>query len=200
MSPPRELSRYLILPLIAVFLSSCETAFTPKPKGYFKIELPPKSYAKYESPYCPFIFETPEYSQVIRDTVFFDTIPHNPCWLTINYGDLKGTLYLSYMEINTRDDLARMVDEAHILTSKHIVKAEAIDEIMISTENNVHGIVYEVSGEAASALQFYLTDSVHHFIRCALYFYSVPNEDSLRPVTAFLKEDAMHMIKTLEWK
>ena len=54
--------------------------------------------------------------------------------------------------------------------------------------------------EAASPFQFYLTDSVDHFVRGALYFNVVPNNDSLAPVIDYLKDDMRHMIETFEWK
>jgi gliding motility-associated lipoprotein GldD len=60
--------------------------------------------------------------------------------------------------------------------------------------------MFEIEGNAASNLQFYLTDSTHNFIRGALYFYAKPNYDSLAPVIDFLKKDVEHMITTFKWK
>jgi gliding motility-associated lipoprotein GldD len=65
----------------------------------------------------------------------------------------------------------------------------------------VFGLVYEISGsDAASTYQFYLTDSTKNFVRGALYFDLVPNNDSLAPVIDFLKKDVEHMITTFRWK
>lgn len=49
-------------------------------------------------------------------------------------------------------------------------------------------------------MQFYLTDSVSHFLRGALYISEVPNYDSLRPVIKYLSEDVLKMIGSTEWK
>jgi gliding motility-associated lipoprotein GldD len=57
-----------------------------------------------------------------------------------------------------------------------------------------------VRTEAASPFQFYLTDSTKNFVRGALYFNTVPNNDSLAPVIDFLKQDIIHMIETFRWK
>jgi gliding motility-associated lipoprotein GldD len=57
-----------------------------------------------------------------------------------------------------------------------------------------------VEGNAATSRQFYVTDSVHHFLRGALYFNSAPNADSLSIVNDFLETDMRHMIETLKWK
>jgi hypothetical protein len=52
----------------------------------------------------------------------------------------------------------------------------------------------------ATAHQFFLTDSTKHFLRGALYFDATPNEDSLRPVNAFLQAEMKHLIQTFRWK
>jgi gliding motility-associated lipoprotein GldD len=57
-----------------------------------------------------------------------------------------------------------------------------------------------VEGNAATARQFYLTDSSRHFLRGALYFDTAPNSDSLAVVNDFLQEDMLHLIQTLRWK
>ena len=48
-------------------------------------------------------------------------------------------------------------------------------------------------------MQFFLTDSVDHFIRGSLYF-DVEINDSIMPINNFLKEDIRFMIETFEWK
>ena len=62
------------------------------------------------------------------------------------------------------------------------------------------GIFYELGGNTATALQFYVTDSNRHFMRGSLYFNTKPNRDSLRPAIQFLKKDMLKMIRTLEWQ
>jgi len=52
----------------------------------------------------------------------------------------------------------------------------------------------------ATPLQFYLTDSTRNFVRGSLYFNFIPNNDSMRPVINYLKEDVKHIISTFEWK
>ena len=58
----------------------------------------------------------------------------------------------------------------------------------------------EVTGNAASPLQFYLTDSIHHFVNGALYFEVQPNYDSILPAVKFIEKDIKHLMETLEWK
>ena len=90
--------------------------------------------------------------------------------------------------------------EAAKLTFKHTIKADYIDERIITTPHQVSGMLYEVGGDAASNAQFFLTDSSQHFIRGSLYFNNPPNEDSLRPVIHFVKLDLFHLIETFRWE
>lgn len=59
---------------------------------------------------------------------------------------------------------------------------------------------FYVAGNAATSKQFFVTDSVKHFLRGALYFDATPNEDSIRVVSDFLEADVKHLIQTLTWK
>lgn len=178
----------------------CGNAYTPKPRGYFKITLPERGYQHFDNGICPFTFEFPIYGVVNRDTVFLDTIPDNPCWLNITFPSLNGNLYLSYKEIAGKKMLQQLMEDAHQLTFKHTIKADYIDENYLETPNHVYGIYYEVGGNAASAVQFFVTDSLRHFLRGSLYFYNTPNADSIAPVVNFIKPDVLELIKSLKWK
>jgi gliding motility-associated lipoprotein GldD len=52
----------------------------------------------------------------------------------------------------------------------------------------------------ATSFQFYTTDSTKHFLRGAVYVKTATANDSLAPIIHFLKQDAIHLIQTLEWK
>ncbi len=183
-----------------LFLVSCNSAYTPKPRGYYKITFPEKGYQHFNNGACPFTFDYPKYGVINRDTIFLDTLPDNPCWFNITFPTLNGNLYLSYKEITRENSLNSLIEDAHKMTFKHAVKADFIDENYLSTPNHVYGIYYEVGGNAASALQFFITDSIKHFLRGSLYFYNTPNADSIAPVLSFIKPDVMELIKTLKWQ
>jgi len=185
---------------ILLIVSGCHSDYTPKPRGYFKITLPERGYQQFDNASCPFTFEYPTYGVINRDSVFLDTVPDNPCWFNITFPALNGNLYLSYKEINGANSLAKLIDDSHRLTFKHTIKADFIDENILHTENNVSGILFDVGGNAASALQFYVTDSSKHFLRGSLYFYNTPNADSIAPVVKFIRPDVIKLIETLKWK
>ena len=190
--------KILIVLLSIGALSSCgdddEDVFTPKPKGYFRIDFPEKKYRLYDS-ICPYSFEIPTYSFINNDK-------HkgaDPCWINVNFPKFNAQVHLSYKEVNNNLDTFLM--DSRDFAIKHQVKATGLDETVIIRDSaRVFGLVYDISGNTASNVQFYLTDSTHHFMRGALYFNSIPNIDSLKIVVDYLRKDIVHMIQTFKWK
>lgn len=186
--------------LLVALVSSCEETFTPKPRGYFRLHLPEKAYTEYHSSFCPFRFEYPTYATIERDTTFFNDPAENPCWMNIDFKELGGKIHISYKEINEQNSLAKLLEDSHKLTFKHTRKAQYIDETLLDNQHGATGVLYEIGGNAASNAQFFLTDSVKHYIRGSLYFSATPNEDSLAPVIGFVKDDMLRMIQSFRWE
>ena len=186
---------FFYLLLISALLWSCTDDYVPKPRGYYRIDLPTKEYRVFDTTF-PYTFEYPVYSKVVKDS----TKGAEPYWINLVYHQFNAQLHLSYKVINS--NLSTYLNDAHTLVSKHIPKASAIRQKEYSNPSeHVFGLVYEISGsDAASACQFYLTDSTRNFLRGALYFDLVPNNDSLSPVIDFLKKDVEHMVGTFRWK
>jgi gliding motility-associated lipoprotein GldD len=184
---------------LILLLSSCNSDPVPKPKGYFKIDLPQKQYVLFNAPGYPYTFEYPVYSKVIKDSTFFDEKPENEFWINLDFPGFDGRLHLSYKEIG-KNKFSQLVDDAFKMTSKHTLKASSIDEIPVKGNDGVTGFIFNVGGNAATGKQFFVTDSTRHFLRGALYFNSTPNYDSIQPVEQFLYADMKHLIETLRWK
>jgi gliding motility-associated lipoprotein GldD len=190
----------LIIFSILLFASCYDDNFTAKKRCYYRIDLPEKKYEQFADKTYPFSFQYPAYGHPIKDTAFFGARPENPYWMNVEIPTLGGKIYLTYKAINDKNKLPVLINDAFKMSYAHDKKASYINEPVFNTPNNVHGVLYEVGGNAASALQFYATDSVHHFLRGALYFDVAPNVDSLAPVNKFLAEDVEHLIKTLKWQ
>lgn len=192
---------FFIFCICSIIWCSCEEeSYTPKPRGYYKIDLPEKKYITFDQPGYPYSFEMPAYGTIIKDTMFFDQKTENPWWINIDFKDLGGKIYISYKEINKVNNLPKLLEDSYQMSHYHSKRADFINEPEFHTANNVHGLFYEVGGNAASAFQFFATDSVKHFLRAALYFDTTPNADSLKPVNEFLEEDMVHLVNTLKWK
>ncbi|HML83849.1 MAG TPA: gliding motility lipoprotein GldD [Bacteroidales bacterium] len=182
----------LVILTIAI---SCDETYTPKPRGYIRIELPERSYISLDSTF-PYKFEYPSYAKLSTPKEAIN----QPYMLNIDIPRYKATLFLTYKAVN--GNIATYLEDNHVFLSRHISKASAIDEsVVASEEHDVWGAIYTISGSgAASPLQFFVTDSSANFLRGALYFNVVPNNDSLAPVIEFLQKDIAHLIETLQWK
>lgn len=188
--------------IIVVLLSGCRNkAIVPKPRGYFRIALPEKSYVIYTDTRenvrnLPFTFEYPSYGKISYESQDLTA----PGWLNIDFPLFKARLYLTYMNVNK--NLGSLMDQAYTLNVKnHIIKADAINESIITNpEKKVFGTLYDLKGNTATSVQFFVTDSVRHYLRGSLYFSVEPDPDSLAPVTEFLRKDIDHLIETFEWK
>jgi gliding motility-associated lipoprotein GldD len=180
--------------VIAVMIGSCSDAYTPKPRGYFRIEFPEHKYKAFNEN-ALFGFEIPTYSDIVPDS----TKMAEPNWYDIVFKSMKGEIYLSYKPV--KGDLSKYIEDSRTLVYKHTIKADDIlEHPFLDNENKVFGVLYEIKGNAASPFQFFATDSLKHFLRGSLYFNVYPNKDSLAPVFDFIHEDIMHLIETIKWK
>ena len=191
------MSCVLIL-MSCVFFPSCgsndDDTIVPKPHAYFRLAFAEKKYVKYDGD-CPFTFEIPSYSKMNKD----NDLRAEPCWLNLDFPTFNGTLHLSYKAVN--NNVNGYIQDTYTLASKHQIKASGIEQQRIAKDSDkVYGLIYDIEGNAASSIQFFLTDSTKHFIRGALYFNAVPNTDSIKPVVDYIRKDIYHMIETFKWK
>lgn len=186
----------ILLTLAGLALSSCGNEEIPKPRGYFRIDLPEHAYRTFDSAGFPYRFDYPVYASIQPKT---DSAAR-PYWIDVNFSALRGSCYLSYMPV--KNNIKTYLEDSRTLVMKHMPKSDGIEEMLISRpKDRVFGTLYLISGtNSASACQFYLTDSLRHFIRGALYFNSIPNNDSLEPVLDFVIEDINHLIGSFNWK
>lgn len=185
----------IVFPLLCLLLaSSCKKEYIPKPRGYFRIDFPEKAYHPIDSTALPYRFEIPAYSRLEADQ---ERIAE-PYWVNVKIPANKAEVHISYK--NVSGNLPALTEDSRTLAYKHSIKADAINErIFINPQKKVYGTIYLIEGNAASPLQFYLTDSTRHFLRGALYIREIPNIDSIRPVIDFLTPDVIHLIETTEW-
>jgi len=185
----------LFISLLILF-TACEEVYTPKAKGYNRIDLPTHTYQQLRGDY-PYSFQYSAHAKVKPHESTFT----EPYWVDIVYPEMRGTLEITYKKIEGKKQLLdELVDDSHKLAAKHNVKATAIDEMVIKTPKGYTAALFELEGEVPSQFQFYVTDSTSNFLRGALYFPIATKNDSLRPVINYIKTDVIHMLNTLEWK
>jgi gliding motility-associated lipoprotein GldD len=195
----RKISLLILLVFFGVSYS-CREVAVPKPKGHFRIDLPKKQYVYFDvrpgkNSNLPFSFEYPSYGKLTIQS----EKSTEPGWFNIEFPLYRAKIYLTYKKIN--NDFENLMEQTYRMNVKnHITKADAINEKVFNNyENKVYGILYDLKGNTASAVQFYVTDSVNNYLRGSLYFSAEPDADSLAPVIDFFREDIIHLIETLKW-
>ncbi|MGE9516091.1 MAG: gliding motility lipoprotein GldD [Solitalea-like symbiont of Acarus siro] len=193
--------KYRILTLLIVtFLAhACSDApnSVPKPKAYYRINFVEKDYIQFKNfNGCNYSFLIPSYSAVTPDEANLN----EKCWLNINYPKYGGTLHISYFKITNRNQIIKLSEDSRKLVFKHTIKASEINEVYLSyPKNNVYGFLYEIEGNAASPLQFYISDNKSNFLRGSLYFNMTPNIDFIKPVIDYIRIDINKLIESLRW-
>jgi gliding motility-associated lipoprotein GldD len=188
-----------IIPAILLLVTGCRETGVPKPRGHFRIDLPDKEYRIAEElrnhAALPFSFEYPVYGQLRFETENIGEAG----WFNIEFPAYRGKIYLTYREIN--NDFEGLMEQTYKMNVKnHITKADAINEqVFTNDKDKVYGILYDLKGNTATAVQFYLTDSTRHYLRGSLYFDSEPDADSLEPVIDFFRDDVVHLMESLKW-
>lgn len=208
----------LIFFVVMLSLMGCNSTYTSKKRGYYKIPFPAHEYKPYDDAEMPFRFEYPVYAKVVRDSTFFYQGTDDKYWVNVDFPDYNAKIFLSYKPIGGRsiykvktaagtyrdsigsNDFDKLVNDAYNLTSKNEVVATSIRDSVFTTPNGITGVFFKVGGNAATARQFFVTDTTHNFLRGALYFDATPNADSLEPVNLFLQQDIYRIINSLQWK
>lgn len=193
-----KIKLFPIVFVLSVFLifSCTDNSYLPRPSGYLRIDLPRPDYQRFDSVF-PYTFDYSAYARIESD----EYTQSDSFWINISYPQFKGKIHISYKDLD-HHDLYTLQEDARNFVFKHAPKAIGIRESFVTLpQSDVFGMVYFIDGkEAASPFQFWITDSTNHFVRGALYFSMMPNNDSIKPVIDFIVNDIDHMLATFEWK
>jgi gliding motility-associated lipoprotein GldD len=181
--------------LLVVFVMACRRDYLPKPLGYNRLVLPTHEYIALPDS-LPYSFEYSAHARLLADTSRI----RESFWVEIYYPDLKSNIHITYKTIPNQQLLKEYFDDAFTLTAKHQIKAYAINEVITTTPSGKTAVIAELEGEVPSQFQFTVTDSVHNFMRGALYFETKVANDSLLPAIQYMKDDMMNLINTLRWR
>ncbi len=181
--------RIFILFLFLVALSSCKEEAQPKPKAMLRLDYPNPKYQTADFD-CAYVFDQNTESLIKEN---------KDCSVVLDYPMMKGSIFITYKKVD--GNIRELLVDAQKLTYEHVVKADNIaPKEYMNRDENVYGMFYEVSGNAASQSQFYVTDSTNHFVTGSLYFYAKPNFDSILPAAVYLQNDIKRIMESLRWK
>ncbi len=182
--------------LLFTACSSSEPDYSPKPKGYPRMDLPPQEYQTMKDVH-PYSFEYSKSAVLLPDT-FSKSEPH---WIFVAYPSLKASIQLTYKPVqNNPKRLSGFINDAYKLAGKHQVRATGIREQVIKTKSGSTVVLFELAGDVPSYIQFFTTDTTTHYLRGALYFTVADKQDSLQPAINYLRKDVMHLLNTLKWR
>ncbi len=141
---------------VCLLCLSCNSNYTSKKEGYFKIDFPKKQYTTFNEPGYPYTFEYPVYARIAKDSSYFAEGAKNPYWINIEFPTFNGTIFISYKKIGGtsvykiknsdgtyRDSVGvnsfeKMVNDAYNLTYKNDVKAYSIEDSLMHTSEQYH--------------------------------------------------------------
>ncbi len=186
--PKNLLIRTALLFVVLISLSACKKDVLPKPSSQLRLEYPIAEYANFQSS-CPFTFV------MNNDAVIKG---QKDCGFTITYPKMKATVYLTYKPVS--GNIEKLLRDAQKLTFEHVIKADNITEQpYVNRDKKVYGMFYHVNGNAATNSQFYVTDSISHFVTGSVYFYAKPNFDSIMPAADYIRNDMQTLMESLQW-
>ena len=108
--------------------------------------------------------------------------------------------HFQYLKIDTANPLSNHINKTFEKIDFHKARAKQLkDTNFVFKDKKVYGSMYEFIGNSATNFQFYLTDSMNHFVRSELLIRRKPNYDSLQPTLNYIKTDLIQLINTFEW-
>lgn len=186
----------LLLGLLGLLVAACGQDYSPKPKGFPRIDLPAHAYRPLGNGY-PYFFEYSKYA-VIKPDTFRKAEPY---WIFVDYPSLRANIQLTYKPVlNDPARLRGFISDAYKLSAKHQEKAYAIGDKLTTTPTGKTVVFVEIAGDVPSHYQFFTSDSTTHYLRGALYLRTATENDSLAPIVEYLKKDVEHLVNTLQWR
>lgn len=167
-----------------------EDAEVPRPFGHLRIALPDTATSPYTTP-CGSQFRIPNHAKVeLRNLT-----EEEGCWFNLSFPRFNAKLHCTEVPVT---DLGSLLQDAQSLVFGHEVAATGIRRQALDLPST-SGMLYALEGPVATPLQFFVTDSVDHFMRGSLYFSHKPNPDSVAPVLRRLEDDVRVMMETMQW-
>ena len=195
---------YSLFIFVLITCVACNHVSTPKPYGYYRISVPDTAYIPFERSQLPTTNDqrpttSYPYSFQFSKNAVIQPRDEEPYWINIYYPAFDATIHCSYKPV--RHNLRELTNDALDFVYRNASFANSIPEREYThPEAQVYGVLFDLEGNTASSCQFFVTDSVRHFVRASVYCNCTPNADSLAPVYNYLRTDIIKMVETFEWK
>jgi len=189
------MKRTLTIAVVLLLILSACNHYTPKPRGYFRIDFAKPHYTMISLSDLPYSFKVSQLA-----TIELPPVDSSANWLNIVYPTLHAKVYCSYLNVKGVA-FTKATDECRALVSKEAKKIDEVaEQSYVNDRAQVYGTIFLLDNESASPIQFMLTDSSQRLFRGALYYECPLNSDSLAPVTNYLRDNIRAMIESFKWK
>lgn len=180
---------------VLLFVSSCDSYVPyPRPIGFARIELPTHTtYKVFQNESCPFSFEYPVFGEITRNM-------QDSCWVDISFPQFNCKWHIAYRNTDQIDKTrSELYEEYRALMYRHAKMADRIIETPIVAPKG-YGMLFEMYGEVGTPAQFFFSDSTgKQVIMNSFYYQTALKNDSLYPVSVYMKGELGHLIQSIEW-
>ena len=186
------MGKIIISLFFTLIIFSCNKPNLPKQNGFLRIEFKEPYYSIYDETDTSFNFY---YNSNSSD---LDQIGNNQ--FLFDYRDLNLSLNLSFYKIKGSQGLEKKSHDFSLILDTHTKKSNGV--ILRQYDNNnskIFGKLYEIKGDVASPIQFYLTDSVSNFISGSVNLKFKSNYDSIFPSIQYVKNDILVLFESINW-
>ena len=87
-----------------------------------------------------------------------------------------------------------MILDTHTKKSNGVILREYDNDY-----RRIFGKLYEIKGDVASPIQFYLTDSLSNFVSGSVNLKFKSNYDSIYPSIQYVKNDVLVLFESINW-
>ena len=186
---------YKILFLFGLFLFhfSCdESNYLPREKGFLRLEFEKPTYNTFsdESSALNFIYNDAYSSfEIVSDEK-----------IVLRYKDIKISIVLSDVKLENISSFEESIQNFYMFLEPHRKKSNQISiKEFTSADNKRFAKVIEMRGQVASPLQFYVTDSINHFLFGSMNIMEKSDYDSIYPSVMYVKNDIFSIIESVNW-
>ena len=184
-----------IISLLLIFFSifySCVDSNLPKQSAFLRIEFPEPNYIAPNEIKLPIHF--------YYNLSAADVNVTNSKQFYLNYPKMNLIVDMSLNKITKREDLENNFRDFSLTLETHSKKSNGVFIREYENLNNrVYAKIFELRGDVASPIQFYLTDSTSNFINGSLNLKFKSKYDSIFPTIQYVKNDILVLVESLNW-
>jgi gliding motility-associated lipoprotein GldD len=179
--------------MLTVTLASCKKASYPKPLASPRIDYPSEQYRHYDKTGSPVRFEYPSYGELT------DQHQENKNWMNLRFERYSATLYLSFSNVPA-SKIQIQIEEKEKMVNEQAPPASVVrKETFESADHQIVGYFYLTDGNAASPVQFLLSDQMGKLFQGSLLFDMATESDSMETVVEGLTRDIRHLVETFRF-